>query len=79
MANGASGSGRGETELSIGAASPAGSDVFPALLPNLTTLREPFQTKNFTERKLLRTFTMCVHEASNFRGCRGEEEEEKSV
>lgn len=46
MAKGASGSGKGDTELSMGAISPAaGSDAFPALLPNLTTLQKPFHTK----------------------------------
>lgn len=35
IANGASGSGRGETALSIDAPSPVGSVAFPALLPNL--------------------------------------------
>lgn len=46
IASGASGSGNGETELSMGAASPAAaSDAFPALLPNLTTFKKLVQTK----------------------------------
>lgn len=46
IANGASGSGSGDTELSIGAASPvAGSAAFPALLPNLTAFHKLFQSK----------------------------------
>lgn len=48
IANGASGSGKGDTELSIGAASPStGSEVFPALLPNLTAVLKLF-TRKFT-------------------------------
>lgn len=59
MANGASGSGRGETELSIGAASPAGSDDFPALLPNLTTLLKPFSIEELLSDAW--SFHFCVH------------------
>jgi hypothetical protein len=41
IARGASGSGRGATALSIGASpSAVGSDVFPALLPNLTAFHK---------------------------------------
>lgn len=46
IANGASGSGRGETALSIDAPSPvAGSVAFPALLPNLMPLQKPIHLK----------------------------------
>lgn len=55
IASGASGSGSGETELSMGAASPAAaSDAFPALLPNLTTLQKLVQTNCAAEAAQLR-------------------------
>ena len=45
IANGASGSGKGDTELSMGAVSPvAGSVAFPALLPNLTPFHKLFRS-----------------------------------
>jgi hypothetical protein len=46
IANGASGSGRGDTALSIDPPSPAGSVVFPALLPNLMPLHEPIHLRD---------------------------------
>lgn len=52
IASGASGSGSGDTALSMdGAASPsAGSVAFPALLPNLTDFTRPFRVENFRLR-----------------------------
>lgn len=52
IASGASGSGSGDTALSMdGAASPsAGSVAFPALLPNLTDFMEPFRVEKFRLR-----------------------------
>lgn len=52
IASGASGSGSGDTALSMdGAASPsAGSVAFPALLPNLTDFMKPFRVEKFRLR-----------------------------